>query len=160
MTTKGSQQILTLLNTSGHLSDSNVKMLMNFCKKWNTSGFNAILETRLMSESDLADTLAESLRIDRIFHLRSLNFEREAYKKVGFKRAKKFVCLPVGFIKSNSKFFEMVVADPTTCDSWLKQLKEEFDCEIRIAIAEKGEILKALDELFPISEQIPDLYEE
>jgi len=160
MTTEAPNSILTLLHENKLLSEANLVALQAYATNWSVSPFVAIIETNVMSEQDLADHLAEILKIDRVYHLSALNPSAQALKALGFKRAKAWECFPAGWRDEEHRVFEAIFADPTSAEDKIRDLAAELECEIALAVGERSDIVGTIDVQFPLAEQLPSLFND
>lgn len=146
--------ILALLVKGGFLTPNLKRVIEAFARKWEMSPFHALLMTEVFPENELADALATLCGVDRLFHVASLGIDEEALKIIGFKRAREWECIVV---KTEDGALDLVFADPTQTARTL-QLKQELKRELTLAVAERSDIVGAIDELFPLSSQLPSLF--
>lgn len=146
--------ILALLVKGGFLTPTIRRVVDAFAKRWDISPFHSLLITEVMPEHDLADALATLCSVDRLFHVASLGVDDEALKVIGFKRAREWECIA---LKTEDGGLDLVFADPTRLDR-SRQLKQELKRELTLAVAERSDIVGAIDELFPLAAQLPSLF--
>ena len=102
-------EILKLLNEFGELENEQLESIERFTEKWDASYFQAILETRIVSESRLANCLAEGLKLDRIFSIDGSDFGPQAFGFISYKHAKLYEIIPLGLMEDGE--YHIVVAD-------------------------------------------------
>jgi hypothetical protein len=153
MSANGDDDLLTLLVGGGHLSPSLKAIVAGYAQRWAISPFHALLETSVMDEADLADALGATLAIDRMYHLLGQPVDEEALKIIGFRRAREWECLAL----TSDGGLDLVLADPTQKDR-IGVLRRELNCELTLAVAERSDIVGAIDELFPLPAQLPSLF--
>jgi hypothetical protein len=146
--------ILTRLVKGGFITPTIRKTVEHFAKRWDVSHFHALLVTEVMPENDLADALATLCGVDRLFHVASLGIDEEALKIIGFKRAREWECI---VLETEDGTLDLVFADPTQTER-TQQLKQELKRDLTLAVAERSDIVGAIDELFPLSSQLPSLF--
>lgn len=147
--------LLELLEREDYLSRTNRQVVERFVQRWAVSPFHALLMTELMSEASLANALAGSLKIDRLHHLRSLKLSEDALQIITFKRAREWECIAV--IGDAAGTLEVVFADPTRKDR-IDEIKQGLKRDFTLSVAERTDIVRAVDELYPLSAQLPSLY--
>ena len=150
----GSGDLLPLLVRGGFITQSVRRLVERFTARWDVTPFHALLLTEVMAEQDLADALAKLLGVDRIFNVRTATVDEEALKIIGFQRARQWECL---VLKTEHGTRDLVIADPSRNDR-TQQLKQELKLEMTLAVAERSDIVGAIDELFPLSAQLPSLF--
>jgi hypothetical protein len=154
---KAHLEILQILHDSGFLKAQSVQLVEQFAKRWDMSGFHALLATNVMSETDLANGLAQSLRIDRVFHVRNLVDDPNSLKVLDFKMAREWEALAVGELEEGDGRFEVVLADPTRQD-YIEGLRKILGKQLTLAVSERSDIVRAIDLVYPVEEQLPGLY--
>lgn len=152
------QDLLTRLVKGRFITPSSRRMLELFVRRWEVSPLHAILQTEVMPESELADAMAELYKVDRVFQVASLPISKEALRIIGFARARQRECLPVGDFEGRTGRFEIILADPSEKD-WIDQLKQELKRELTLAVGERSDIVRAIDQLYPLAEQLPSFYD-
>lgn len=151
------KRLLNILGLSGYISESMEKILEKYVDKWHCTAFDALLETHMMTESELADFLAHYFKMDRIYNVSTINLDPEVLQVLPFKLASQSHCLPLRFLNKEKSALEIFLADPTQ-DHQIEMIKNETGCELTIAIGEKEDIVNSIRELYPIEMQIPTLH--
>ena len=141
------------LFVSKDLTKSNVTLLENYVERWSVLPFDAIVETHLLSESVLADRMADLFQLTRMFAIEPQLIEPELLAKVPFATAKRLRVLPIRAEEPPHQS-TLVLVDPTHPD--LAKLKAELDY-IKLAVAEKSVIEDAILSYYPIELQLPSL---
>lgn len=149
--------LFKVLAKAGLLTPLNIQMLSSFMDRWDLTAYHAILSTKLVSESDLADAIASHLGLNRLFHCETLPIEIEVLRLIPFAQARSLECLPVSLTEGQPRRLELVAADPTRRKR-LEQLISKHNVELTLAVSERSDIVGAIDELYPLSEQIPALF--
>jgi hypothetical protein len=152
------QDLLARLVKGRFISSASRRMVERYVERWQVSPFHAILQTDVLPEPALADAMAEIYKVDRVFQVATLPVSREALRVVGFKRARTWHCLAVGDFEGRTGRFEIVLADPSQ-RGWIDQLKQELKRELTLAVGELSDIVKAIDELYPLAEQLPSFFD-
>ena len=147
--------LLELLEREDYLTRTNRQVVERFVQRWSVSPFHALLMTELMSEASLANALAGSLKIDRLHHLRSLKLAEDTLDIITFKRAREWECIAVTGDAAGT--LEVVFADPTRKDR-IDEIKQGLKRDFALSVAERTDIVRAVDELYPLSAQLPSLY--
>jgi len=149
-------RLLAELEKEACITATSRTMIERFMTRWDVSAYHALLMTELLTESELANALAKSLGLPRLYNLRALSFADEAIAVLPFKRAREWECLPLRS-EGAHEGLELVCADPTRQDR-IDELRQGLKCEITLAVGERSDIVKAIDELYPLSAQLPSLY--
>jgi hypothetical protein len=79
--------------------------------------------------------------------------DEEALKIIGFRRARDWECVAV----ASDGGLDLVLADPTQKER-IGVLRRELNRELTLAVAERSDIVEAIDELFPLPDQLPSLF--
>jgi len=133
------------------------EMARNYAKKWRMSGFHAVLATHIMSESGLADTLGKLLKVDRVWQVKTLDFDYNALKILSFKQSREWELLIAGPSHSHANKIEVVMADPTRID-YVEYIEKQLQAELTLAVSERKDIVSAIDQIYPLEDQLPGLY--
>jgi hypothetical protein len=146
--------VIDILFAQQKISSSTVDTLKQFVSVWGCTSYEAILETNICLESDLADFLAEWMKVDRVFHLATSGVSSGVLDLLPFSIARQCMSLPLRFLDNEQKSLEVVMANPLCQESW-KLLKKHLDYDLVVAIGEQTDILNAIDEFYPLKSQIP-----
>ena len=149
--------LFKVLGKAGLLTPLNIRMLSAFMDRWDMTAYHAILSTKLVSEGDLADAMASHLGLNRLFHCETLPIEIEVLRLIPFAEAKSLECLPVSLTGGDPRRLELVTADPTR-QKRFAHLASKHNVELTLAVSERSDIVGAIDELYPLSEQLPALF--
>ncbi len=146
--------LLSLLQEEKALTKTNLALLQDFQEKWNISAFEAILETHLLTEAQLADILASRSHLQRLYAIANRKMTPESYESIDFFAARKFGVFPLGRHGSENKM-KIALYDPTRQETidFLSELYEEHE----LLVAERGIVIEAINRLYPLSCQIPHL---
>jgi hypothetical protein len=151
-----SLKILELFHESGAISGSTCEIVKKFAVTWGCSGYLALLETHVFEESQLADLLASSMKIDRIYNAASFTIEPDLLQHIPYELSLKFECLPLNYSEPEDRRFEVVFADPTD-DFAVAQLRQILGCELSLAVGERSDIVNAINRLYRVELQLPSL---
>jgi hypothetical protein len=149
--------LLTLLEKENYLTKTNRLVIERFVQRWEVSPFHALLMTELLSESQLANALARSLKLDRLHHLRTLKLAEDTLDIITFRRAREWECIALVADERAGGGLELVFADPTRKDR-IDEIKQGLKRDFALSVAERTDIVRAVDELYPLSAQLPSLY--
>lgn len=150
-------EAIALLVRGAYLTTTNRLMLERFMTRWQQSAVNAILLLHLLTEAELADAFSKLLKLPRVYALRHRRLEQAAAARLGFERARAWQCLPLLQEQGTSAHLEVVVADPTQKLRWA-ELERELGQQLTLSVAERSDIVAAIDELYPLSAQLPELF--
>jgi len=149
------QQVLEILLTSKVISYSILRYLIDYMLTWHTDALNAIRETHLASESRVADAFATSLQIARVYQLHQSTLAASSPTCLPFHQARQ---LPAILVKEepavDHENVELVCANPCMQDVF-RAIEKTLGFKPRLAVAEAREIRRAIDHLYPLSDQFP-----
>ena len=140
------RKLLDALINKGHLDRSFEEILTQFIEKWETRVFDAILETRVVDEKKLADLISEGFGIERLEHLENYIVKNSEMP------------LPLRFLKEWTSYVltkdnELCFAVANPVDDDFHEALRKTECKtLKIVIAEKSAILRALHENYLVSE--------
>ena len=146
--------VFEVLTHQGILRPAVLPLLTDYRDRWSLSEYEVILTTRQLTEAQMADALASVLRLDRVYSVRSLDFDHKSLESIAFAEARARRWLAVGPRPESGVSFEVIVADPTDYDA-LAELSARIPQEITLAVAERSDIVEAIDELYPLALQVP-----
>ena len=147
-------RLLEGLEAAGAITATTRSMIQRFMTTWQVSAFHALLMTEVLSEAEVASALAEALSLPRLYHVRTMQIAEEALPVVTFRRAREWECLP---LKGEGGKVELVLADPTRQDR-IDEIRRGLKSEMTLSVGERSDIVRAIDELYPLSAQLPSLY--
>ncbi len=147
MTQPGSERVLQILVREKYITETMCTLIDRYTTKWQVSAYDAVLDTSLLTESELAHAMASTCHIPRIYSLKDAVLAREAVKVIPFERARAKVVLP---IKLPDGRIELVLTDPTRVEI-IEELEEGLGVTVKLAVAERSEITRAIDLLYPIA---------
>ena len=144
--------IFDLLLAAEALSSSAIRMLRAYAKRWHLTGFETLLDVHRFEESELADILATSLRMDRVYSIVPHEGGESSRRLLGYRKAKVWACFPNGAPLGGGRV-ELVIADPTQRQR-LAFLRKIYPSGIDLAVGTRGDVREAIDHYFPIDEQM------
>ena len=147
----------------GILSQDQRIMLDGFCRRWNCSGFEALLETNIIQESQFADHASEMLGLPRIRNLRglSMSLSPAQYLPLPFARRNMAIVFDShvsGHGQSNQmKVFKVAMANPW--DGFLADsLRDMLQGDVQLFVGDRTDILDAIDRNYPFSDFVPEFW--
>lgn len=140
--------LLDLLAESGAISATVLAQLHAYMARWGTTPLAAVLETHVLPEAQLADEIAERLKISRIYQVAAHPFQKDALHAMPYELAKKWVCFPLGTQGTKSDAFEVVMADPLAAGA-VEDLEKALKRQLVLAVGERSDIVRAIDSLYP-----------
>lgn len=145
--------LLALLHEEKELTETNLKLVEAYQKKWDMDVFEAILETHLLSEAKLADVLAIHFKANRLYIIDENEIPPEIFEKIDFFSARSYGTFPLGFTAQGS--IKVALFDPTRRET-LEFLDRNFET-YELFICERRTVLEAINRLYPLSSQLPNL---
>lgn len=156
----GDAELLTFLVEQSLLTQSGKSLIERYVRTWQRTttmtAFQALIETALVTEADLANASANYWGMPRLYHLTGMEVPEALLPRFPFTQARAWECLP---LLVDGGGIEFVVANPWYGQRMqdLKALGAVVGHEITLAVGERGDILKAIDELYPLAAQLPCL---
>ena len=147
---------LNLMLAEGLISGTQHRLLENYCEKWNVSGFDAALQTHVLTESEIADALAKAMRVDRVYNLAGVAITKDCLSKVPFALARQHTCVPLMFLEGGPNRLEVVFANPLDTHA-VSQIQTECGIDIVLAVGERSDILRTIIKKYDIAAQVPSL---
>ncbi len=144
--------LIDLLNHYELLSQTDVLLAKKYCENWQCSHFEGLLETHIITDSALADILAQIMQLERLYKIVDGDNGTLAREKIHFSEALSLQILPINF-EENSKKMNVVVCDPTASKKF-ELLKEKINCEFVFSVATSQDILAASYSLYSISDEL------
>lgn len=142
-----------VLQQCGILTLDSSERVKEFSKKWDVSPLQAVIECHIADENVLADSLAEALSIQRLYHLDSAVVEKDALSAIPYRIAKDLQILPIMYLDEYQKELEVVLVDPF-CRKVSVFFNDHLDCSVRRVIGSKNDVLRCIDHYYPLLEQI------
>jgi hypothetical protein len=124
--------------------------------RWGVLAFDALLTTGIVDEATYANAVSSVLKIDRLYHLGTLRLAEETLDFFTFQRARAWLALPLRAQGGEDGRLEVVLADPTQHDR-IEEIKRGLNREFTLAVADRGDMVRAIDELYPLAAQVPSL---
>jgi hypothetical protein len=149
-------KILDLFRAAGVISESTFEVVKKFAMTWGCSGAISLLETNVFDESQLADILASTLKIDRIYNVSNIAVNLDVLQRIPYQLSLKFECLPLNFCDLKGKKREFLFADPTD-ENAQAEIRHLLGCELSLAVGERSDIVNAIKRLYPVEMQLPSI---
>lgn len=156
------RQVLQILIKRRLLQEGILKYLVNFIHRWEVNALKALRQTHLLTETQIADALAAELKLDRIYQPFQCTLADRSPYWLPFRVARKNHLI---FLQRDGDGddlpgeIELVCANP--CDrTTLTSLYAHLNFRPPLVVSESREVLKAIDFLYPLEDQMPWLREE
>lgn len=141
------------------LSDDQQKLIAGFCQRWNCSSFQALLETHMLSETAFADLAAKIRELPRLKNIRNRALDAEVVASLPFPFSRSRLCLVYEVRNSgSSKTYQVAIADPWDAET-MQKAEDILGGAVQWGIAEKSDILEAIDLNFAISTVAPNFWQ-
>ncbi|MEY4630825.1 MAG: Type secretion system protein N-terminal domain [Pseudomonadota bacterium] len=147
----------------GILSPDQKTMVDGFCKRWNCSGFEALIETHMVQEVQFADHAAEILGLPRLRNLKQRKLLSNPGQLIPLPFARRKMAIVVDVIDpgpatlNQRRVFKVAVANPWD-PHMINSLEEMLDGDIEYAVADRSDILDAIDRNYPFSDFVPEFW--
>jgi uncharacterized protein YbaR (Trm112 family) len=146
-------KLLEALEDAGYITSTNVRMLAIYAEKWSVSTYEALLETHIMAEHNLADAIAEVFKLDRLYSFDASDVDAEAVGMIAWSEAQEYNCfIPY---RDDDGTFQVCVLDPL--DEKVLQFLGQRLPRFRPVIMDKRMMCRSIEEAYPLERQIPTL---
>lgn len=150
-------RLLELLLEKGAITRTSMRLTVDFCRRWQTDVYDAIVETNLLSEAQLSIFLAEHFSLDRFIEIETDEIRHELMDIIRYSDAKKYFCLPISCGGTNREKLTVVVPDPTD-EARLKAIQQCAGKELILSVAGKSVIVRKIHEIYPPEAQINSVW--
>jgi hypothetical protein len=145
--------LLLDLEKNEYISRTNVRIVEQYCVRWGISAYHALLETHVLTEHDLADAIAETYSVDRVFSFDKNDVDLNVLEKVSYSDALSFqVCVPH---RDEKGAYVVYIVDPT--DIKLMQYLDHSLVVYKLVVVDLTLITRSIEEAYPIEFQLPTL---
>lgn len=144
--------------SQGYIDPLISKSVVHYMEKWEKSSLHAILDIHLLTEHEVADVSSRLFKVSRILDLRAHTFEVDVLRRLPFKLASEVEAIALGKDEYNQGNIILVVADPSQTES-IEKIKNMLGCQITLGVAERSDILWAINEFYDLKDQVPSLFE-
>lgn len=146
--------VIKLAFECGDLTQQTVEMVSRFASTWAVSGYDALLECRVVTEARIVEIISTKGGIERCnLDSDQFNISLDALMKIPFAVARQFRSIPLAF-NGSENILTCVIANPLDAEA-VKALAAIAKCELKPLIAERTKIDFMLGEAYPIELQIP-----
>lgn len=138
--------------------DPSIESIMqNYMKKWNCSCTQAILEIHLMSETELANHLAQIFNVTRILDLREFPYDKNVVRLLPYSFSKQYECLAISRDEFDHAAVSVVMADPSDIGA-TEEVKKILGGKVFFAVTERTDLNEAIDSFYSLEDQLPILF--
>ena len=151
-------RLVAILVTKGLLNKDLIESVQLYMDKWKVSSYTTLLETNMISESNLADCLAELLKVERIFSIDQDDIGEQAFEFLSYRDSHTWATFPLG-VQDLASEYQVVMADPTN-EQVIDNIRKMVPNPLRILVGESKIVKKAINDFYPVEMQIPNLLVE
>lgn len=145
--------LLTDLEKNEYISRTNVRLSENYCQCWKVSPYAALLETHALTEHDLADAIAETYAIERVYSFDKNDVDLSVLSKVSYPEALQFHCVVPH--RDEKGTYLVYIVDPT--DKALISFLDQTLILYKLVVVDITLMIRSIDEAYPLEFQIPSL---
>ncbi len=149
--------VLNLLVAHGEIDEITHMAVSAYMEKQNRCSLRTLLETHLYSETQLADKIGQYLKVSRMIDLKLEQIDTDFFKKIPFPLAKKNMVIALGYDELSPERIVLVMADPTREDI-IQEIKQILGGPLTLAVAERSEIKRLINNAYPLELQLPTLF--
>lgn len=146
-------KLLSALEDAGYITETNVRMLAHYAEIWKVTTYDALLQSHIMAEHSLADAIAETFKLDRIYSFDPRDVDRETLAMISWNEARQYGCFVP--YRDDDGTFQICLLDPLE-DRVMSFLGERLP-RFRPLIMDKRMLWRSIDEAYPIEMQLPTL---
>ncbi|MBC7660392.1 MAG: hypothetical protein H7249_11890 [Chitinophagaceae bacterium] len=145
--------LLSDLEKADTISATNVRVIEKYCSRWGVSAYHALLQTHMLTEHDLADAIAETYSIDRVYSFDKNDLDLSVLRKVSYADAIRYQCCAPQRDEKGS--YLVYIVDPTnqTLMSFLSQHLDGY----RLVVVDLTLMARSIEEAYPLELQLPSL---
>ena len=148
--------VLDLLEKKDALSPTGRLIIERYMRSWNCDVLVALTETHLLKESLLAQKLAEGFGLPLTRDLLNYRFVMESLEVLPFILARSWEMI---LVSQGEEGWILVVANPA-CEGRIAQVRKGLSLGFTLSVGERSDIVRAIDELYPLAAQLPSLHAE
>ncbi|MBC7533540.1 MAG: hypothetical protein H7318_18365 [Oligoflexus sp.] len=145
--------LLLDLEKNEYISQTNVRIIEKYCGRWSVSAYHALLQTHMLTEHDLADAIAETYNIDRVYSFDKNDIDLSILRKVSYADALRYQCCAPHRDEKGS--YLVYIVDPTN-PSLMAFLAQNLD-GFRLVVVDLTLISRSIEEAYPLELQLPSL---
>ncbi len=150
-------ELLDFFRERNYLSEVTYGHVVEYIGQWKCSSYDALLDTNLFTQSDIADYLAAGLKITRIEKLSTMEISQSALAQLPYSIAYELTCVPIKTSADKSSM-EVVFLNPLNSDD-INKVSRFTKLKIEPLVAERYEILKTMRRHYPTTDQL-SIYDE
>ena len=132
------------------LTRSNQLLLTNYIRRWKVSEFESVLETRLLSEYELAEILSKASKFPRVYNVQEMRINKSLYEGISYDFLINNLVTPISKLTIGAK---VAIANPFD-DKAIEEIQSFFPKRVKFVVAEVSDIKVALHRNYPIENRI------
>ncbi len=145
--------LLRDLENNEYISETNVRIIEQYCSRWSVTAYHALLQTHILTEHDLADVIAETYSIDRVYSFDKNDIDLQVLRKVSYADALQYQCCAPHRDEKGS--YLVYIVDPTN-SSLMTFLGQTLD-GYRLVVVDLTLMARSIEEAYPLDLQLPTL---
>ena len=149
------KRIGDLLCGAGLITEEDLQKAIEEQKRTGKRMGVTLIELKLVTEFDIANTLANQLGIQYV-PLETTSIEPEAIEIVPENLARKYLCIPIGVDK---RHLSVAMVDPLDYEC-IKDIGFNTSLEVKPLISTRKEILKAIEQHYHLEDSVETIVEE
>ncbi len=150
------ETVLNILEKGGDLSVTCRQVIERYMTTWSCDALRALTETHILTEGALAERLAEAFQLPLIRGVSRLSIILESIQILPFQRARDWEMI---MVRDEGQTRRLVVSSPAYLDR-IETVRESLPFGITLSVGERSDIVRAIDELYPLAAQLPSLHGE
>lgn len=146
-------RLLHELEEAGFLTATNVRQIGHYSQKWNISTYEALLQTHILTEHSLADAIAETYKLERIYSFDLQDIDLNVLHKVPYAQALAFQCLVPQRDEKGSYLVYLLNPVDAALERFLREQLETY----RVVVVDKRLMQRCIEDAYPVTMQLPSL---
>lgn len=148
--------LLLDLERNEYVSRTNVRVTEHYCQRWGVSAYHALLDTHVLTEHDLADAIAETYGVERVYSFDKADVDYQVLSRVTYAEALQHQCCVPHRDEKGS--YLVYIVDPT--DTKLIEFLDQNLVAYKLVIVDLTLITRSIEEAYPIELQLPTLAQD
>jgi hypothetical protein len=150
------ETVLNLLEKGGDLSSTGRQVIKRYMTTWSCDALRALTETHILTEGALAERLAEAFQVPLVRGVNRLAIIKESFQILPFQRARDWEMI---MVRGEDHARRLVVSCPASLDR-IETVRKSLPFGITLSVGERSDIVRAIDELYPLAAQLSSLHGE
>ena len=145
-------ELLTFLHENSHITDTSLYQIKEYSQTWKCTSYDALVESHLFTENDIANILASAMQVERLYKLGGMKISQDIVSYMPFKTAIECCCIPFE-ASAEQEWIKIVFFNPLDKASFEK-ISNTVHVKIKPAVAERSEIIRAIKLFYPLADQL------